>query len=911
MRAIFFHLLAKRKLLGKVILGIGFLSLIVLSFLFPIQFASPHIIRKYFKTSHLSTINENFEDEDSYFGGPDFIFSAGVEDIAFLNAFNQICRNASLQVYGIYQPLSIGYFCIEKAVFSNQTTEEWHIFGLNPEIYAELVSATNSSFDSAPILITSQPFSNGVYYFTSDDIGNFSLTFSHNLLFPVLEEKLPYFCSYLTYRPYGNTINSSRIILIPQEQFQIIFDMENYWFEGYLKFSSFQEDLLYWSLDATRKIGDFKNALYLDLQIAEPSISYGFFQSILDKAYIAESNAIIISFIYSFFRALQFIIWSLSGAMISLLVVKMKQQNENKEFQMLLAGKGFAMRFLTIFVENSLVLVGASIIAYSLLWPFVKLQSLLFHFSFTFNEPYVKLSLTYFPLFLFSLLLVISLDFEYHLFRALKNSQTESRGYRPFSYLPKFILYPVPLLLVVLLWFIQNSMKSFMIQIAFVLVVGFTGVLFFFLFNGVILACKKLVKKIKYHRDKPLSPFALFLDLWKKPIRIRLFLNVLVGGIIIGLCIVSIANVETQKVEMYAENDFCAVKAKISLPDNNTAPIEIFLQNHSSLKERYTTVLNVFHSPLPEDNSSFLDERQTIDDLLQNYCYLIGINLSEYLRFYSSWRAENWLQDDKPLKLNGPNVFASKSFAQLGYKLGDNITLANKQNVTIIGFLDEWIGIPYLNGFNLIFERQLLEHLLLDLNSPSFDYQFRFNVAEEDIQQTIVYLHSHLKSVVRHFQISYIPPEMIEGTKIVFLFPLIMTLESLALFIVAFSIYNNLTEINSSEKARTLGLMAMNVDFRKKILQMKFFELFLSVANISITILFIMALFVAIIHPLKFFPYVSFKEVLITGLGWSKNLFLYVTSVILMTLFVLVIESGFDYLRYRKIEPHLLFRHIE
>lgn len=903
MRTVLYHLLAKRKLLLKTIIIIGLLSLIILTFLFPTQLAAPHIIRKHFNwRSNPIKISEDLQNSD--LSGPDFMFKSFSIDTTFITDFNQICKEASLKIYDIYQPLSLGCFGIERVTTANQTIEEWVVFGINAEIYTELVSATNSSLENVPILVTDQTVPCGLYRFNSSKIGNFSLVIDYNLQTSKLQEKLPSFSCFLDKHPY-KPINKSRMIFVPHENFQTIFEIDSYAFMGYIKFTSYQEDFLYWSLDAPRKLRMFEENLCQNLLAKEPSINcYSFCHSIIDKHGLAESNFLIVNIIYSFIHALQLIIWGLSGTIIFLTLTKMQQNNKNKEFQMLIAGKNFGIRLLTILVEDFLVVVGTSVIAYSLLWPFVKLQSLFFNLPFDFYNKNIKLALIILPVCLFLGLLIIYLDFEFHLRRALKNGQTESEDYQPFAKIPRYIRYQIILVFAFLMWLLNRSLQPFLYQVGLLLLLGVISGLLFLLIKGCIWFVKKIIKKIKRKQDKPLSIFILLLDLWKKPVNTRFILNSFIGTLIIGLCLFSIITAEVQKTATFASNDYCAIKTTVNLPTNNTESIEVFLQNNSLLNKHYTKVVSALHNP--SDNISLIHKNQSIIELPENYCYLYGINLTDYQAFYSSWRMDNWLQDNiLPEKLNSSNAFASKKFAQLGYKLGDTITLANNQNISIAGFLDQWIGLPYPNNLNLVIKSQILEKLLLDSNASLLEYQFRFNVEEKDIERSVEYLLNHMSNTNNHFTLSYVPPEMIEGIKIVFLFPIIMTLESLVLFIIAVSIYNNLTNIYSSDEARTLGVLFMSTDFRKTLLQVKLFEMLLSTILIVIIVIIAVTIFPLLIG------FTNLTETIAAGLGLSENIILYSIGIVLFYLLILVVQNGFDYLKYRQVQVHLLFRHIE
>ncbi|MHA1737523.1 MAG: hypothetical protein ACTSXA_03825 [Candidatus Heimdallarchaeota archaeon] len=901
MGALLYHILAKRKLLLKTIVIIGLLSLIILVFLFPAQLATPHVIRKYFKFNNPITISEDLQDSD--LSGPDFMFNGYVKNITFVSDFNQICKESSLKVYDTYKPLSLGCFGIEDVIIANQTTEEWTIFGINTEIYAELVSATNSSFDNVPLLITKQPTPDGLFRFNSSKIGNFNFTIDHNLLYSELQEILPSFNSFLDKQPY-RPINKSRMIFIPHESFQTTFKIDDYEFTGYIKFTSYQEDVLYWSLDAPRKINLFKENLYQKLCTKELSVSFAFFQTIWDKTWVAENYVLIVNIIYSFIHALQLIIWGLSGTIIFLTLIKMQQSNKNKEFQMLLAGKKFSTRLLTILSENFLIVASSSAIAYGLLWPFVKLQSLLFNFPFDFYNKNVKLALIVFPVCLFFGLLIIYLDFEFHLRRTLNIGQTESEDYQPFTKIPRYIRYQIILVFIILMWLLNRSLQPFLFQMGVLLVIGVIGGILFLLIKGVIWLVLRITKKTKHKKDKPLTNFALLLNLWKKPINTRFILNGFIGTLIIGLCIYSIVTAEVQKTAMYVANDYCVIKTTVNLPNNNTESIEAFLQNNTLLNEHYTKLVYALHNP--SDNISLLHKNQTKAGLANDFCELHGINLTSYQTFYSSWRTENWLQDNIAAeKLNSTNVFASKNFARLGYELGDLITLANNQNLSIAGFIDQWIGIPSGTDNILVFENQVMEKLLLDTNS-SLEYRFRFNVEEKDIERSVEYLLNHLSNTNGHFTLSYIPPEMIEGIKIVFLFPIIMTLKSLVLFIITASIYNNLTNIYSSDEARTLGILFMSTDYRKTLFQMKLFEILISTIPIVIIVISIPASLLLMLNNAY-----NLLGIITPRLGLSENVMLYSTIIVLVYLLILIGQNSFDYLKYRKLQAHLLFRHIE
>ncbi len=913
MKTMLYHLFAKRKVLLKTIIIIGLLSLIILTFLFPAQIATPHIIRKHFNWGgNPIIIGEDLQ--NSGLNNPDFMYHFKVNNIAFITEINQICKEASLKIYDLYQPSSIGCFSIEHVIITNQTLEDWTVFGINTELYTELVSTLNSSFDNVPILVTNHSITTGLYEFNSSKIGNFSITINHNIQTLDLQEKLPSFNSYINeLNKYSdNPINKSRMIFIPHESFQTIFKIDIFLIKGYIEFTTYQEDILYWSLDAPRKLRLFKESLCQEFHAKEQSINYLLlYQSIIYKEGLVESNVLIVNIIYSFIHAIQLIIWGLSGALIFLILIKMQQNNKDKEFQMLLAGKNFLTRISTIVLENILIVTGVSVIAYGLLLPFIKLQALIFNFPFDFYNENIKFALIFFPIALFFSLLIIYLDFELHLRKSLKNGQIDSETYQPFAKIPKYIRYQIFLVFVFLLWLLNRSLQPFLYQIGFLFLLGIISVLLFLVIKGCMWVIIRVVKKIKRKYDKPLSNFVLLLEMWKKPINTRFVLSSFIGTMIIGLCIFSIANAEVQKTTMFFNNDFCAIKTTVSLPNNDTTSIEVFLQNNSLLNEHYTKLVFAQHNPW--DNISFVHNNQSIVELPKNFCLLYGINITDYQAFYSSWRTDNWLQNSiQPEKLNCSNAFVSKSFAQLGYELGDSITLVNNQNVSIAGFLDQWIGIVSTGNYVLVLESQIMEKLLLDSNTSSIEYQFRFNSEEKNIEHSVEYLLNHLSDIDVPFAISYVPPDMIEGIELVFIMPIMMTLESLVIFFIAVSIFNNLTDIHSSDEARTLGILFMNTDFKKTLFRVKLFEMLLSITLIAVIVSSILVVFSIILDSNFTSNNVpNFIEIIKAGLGFSKNIVFYSIIILLFYLLIVVVQNVFDYLKFNKLKIHLLFRHIE
>jgi hypothetical protein len=892
-----YRILEKRKFLLKIILLLGLISLSSMVFIFPSQLSTPHVLSKYFKNyvnNGVITIDEgyyNFEEESD---GPmfDFVMDHGrASSTQFVEDFSQILNESSINTFSLFEPISFSLMSYEYIGVNNFTENKGRrVLGLNTNQYNEINLLTNESTPGGAIIFS---YDNNVTlgsYNVSYYEQNASLAISKYILAEDFQQNFPYLNEYLVHGSKG--INLTQIILLPINDFVAFFEpliesqFSLYLFEGYIKFSKYQQEIIYWSINSVSLINKFKEDIIASIQSVESSFITNDFN---DNLNLAQENAFIVNVVFSFIRAIQLLIWILSCIIVVFAIAKMQRSNVEKEVRTIFAGTSWLKRISSLTFESLLITTGSSAFAYLFIWPLIKMQ-LLFGISLSFDRS-VILGISIYPAILFLLILIVNLDFEFHLRRLIKNGLS-SEEYKPFSLIPIYFKLLSIILILLLVYILNKTFISLLYQIGIFLIAALICGILFLLIRLFLRVVTSLVHRQKRRRDKPLTKFHLLYNLWKKPLFTKIFVYSFIFLVISSLFLYSATTSE------FFRSDYKYMQAgEINIYTNNlsnTTQVDTFLQNNSEIID-YTTILRA------SGNLS--------NDLLPDFAYsnIYGINESDYFEFFKLWNKKNWLSEGQIENFDNESIFVSTKFKDVGYNLGDLVQLSNNQTFTIRGYVNNWPGISDFISteriFIVILDNQSLHIALESLGEESYSFNFKVHVSEENIIATVDYLLGHLNSMESFHELIALDPYVFEGIKIVFIFPIILLFEVLSILIVSLFIYTNLDDIHKSLEAKTLGLILMVTDFRKPMFWYKLLE-FSIIIGFSLTFFLLIFTASALILPIL-------ADIPLSEIDFSSKTILY--SIILFTLYpaLLLLQNLFEYINIKRIKLHLLYRHPE
>ncbi len=892
-----YRILEKRKFLLKVILLLGLISISSLVFIFPSQLSNPHILSKYFENyvnNGIISIDEGNLDFEEESDGPmfDYILDHGhANSPQFIEDYSQILNECSTNTFGIFDPQSFSLMSYDYISVNNFTENKGRkVLGVNTNQYNEINTLTNESTSDGAIIFS---YDNNVTlgsYNVSYYEQNASLAIGKYILAEDFQQNFPYLNDYLVHGSKGT--NLTQIILLTINDFVAFFEpliesqFSLYLFEGYIKFSKYQQEIIYWSINSVSLINKFKEDIIASIQSVESSFVTNDFN---DNLNLAQENAFIVNVVFSFIRAIQLLIWILSGTIVVFAIAKMQRSNVEKEVKTIFAGTSWLKRISSLTLESLLITTGSSAFAYLFIWPFIKMQ-LLFGISLSFDRP-VILGISIYPAILFLLIFIVNLDFEFHLRRLIK-SGLSSEEYKPFSKIPIYIKFMGIILILLLVYVLNRTFVSILYQIGIFLIAAIICFILFLLVRVSLKGITSLVYRRKKRKDKPLSKFHILYNLWKKPLFAKIFIYSFIFMVISSLFLYSTTTSE------FFRSDYKYMQAgEINIYTNNlanTTQVDAFLQNNSEIID-YTTILRA------SGNVS--------NDLLPDFAYsnIFGIDKNDYFDFFKFWSKKNWLSEGQIENFDNESIFVSTKFKDDGYELGDSIQLINNQTFTIRGFVNNWPGISDFisteRTFIVILVNQSLHDALVAIGEESFSYNFKVHVKEENIITTVTYLLAHLRTLEAFHKLTALDPYVFEGIKIVFIFPVILLFEILSILIVSLFIYTNLDDIHSSLEAKTLGLISMVTDYRKPVFWFKLLE-FSIIFGISLALFLLIFTASALFLPIL-------ADIPLSEINFSSKTILY--SVILLSLYpaLLLLQNIFEYFNNKRIKLHLLYRHPE
>ncbi len=891
---IFYNLLSKKNSLIKQIMIYSLIIIVSVSVLYLPQVANPHNLRNYFRNFSNGGLyfKEGTIDWDRY--GYDFETTAGQSSsLGFFDNFSDILETTSKEVYGLFEPSE--YYCISKLnIYINNLTidNQFSLIPISSRFYNEIGKLLNTTFIGGSLIITNtSSFSSGSYNITYNN-QNTSISINYLIESNLIETYYPS----LKHQIFGNQQNDNltNIILMPVVEFSPIFDnleksfSNKYHFEVYIKFSDFQKDVIFWSINSQSLLLDFEETLIANLQSVESTLTIQFFRN---QDFSIANNSILIKTIFSFIRGIQITIWIISIAIVGLTISQVKKSGLKKEMRILMAGEKWSTRLISHFSEISIIEFCSCLIALPISFLFMKAQILIgLDFSFT---KAMALGYGLIPICFLCLLFGFYFDFEFYLRRILETGFS-SEKYRPFTKIPnivKVMLIPVAFLLV---WLLNKSLTSLLFQLGYIIVVIIIASLVGFLIKSLLKVIYRFSIKRKRKVDQPRSVFNIICQLFNKSLvnRVRVFSFLLtIVSLMFFYTAITADGFKNGYLLMHGSEISVTVNA-----DSNSTLIKDTLINNSNILD-YTIISMINHNQVY--NITVLKESFDNDS-----CSIYGLNIDDYFNFYKTWNKRNWLQSGTLDALDNQSIFVSLKFKEYNYDIGDNLVLKDNLSLTIAGFLNEWSGISdiYCTKSQLIvaLTQPDMLHIQGFAGNGSVSYTYKIHVKPKNIIPTVNYLNEKLSALDSFEEITAIDFMIFIGVRIVFLYPICLLFELFILIMIALTIYSNIVPMQSNENFKLFGLISMNADYRKPFRNYKIFE------NILFSFLFVLILSLFLLLG-------SISWVLLSpgDFSFSSQTILYTGIFFALYIALLFIQSSIEYISFKKLKLNLLYRHSE
>lgn len=905
---IIYQLLEKRKDIFKALVIFSLLLISSITVLFVPQIANPHNLSKYFQNFKNGSISY-FLGEHDIEGFPD-IYLGGVSDsIEFLNSFNSAIEKSSMKNYKLFEVEEIGSI-IDQDVFGNNftlTDNSTTLYGIDANLFAKLADISVKNLDAeAYILSNDSSFFSGDYLFTDTIVNHtFTLKITDYVNQSSLNNLFPHF--YRDFVEYHYLYNVYNIIFLPLTKLSSIYSsyIESWPFRSYVKFTQFQEDIMYWSIDSPRKIKSFANDIYEELSSLDPEIQINnLYNSYLQYVEDPESTLMFnfVYYVYSFLRIIQFTVWSLSIFIIIQTIAKIKKRDTNKELRIFLSGFSWKKYVLLYVIESFIVTFGSCLLVSIFIYPFIRLQTL-FSTSFVFDSS-ITAGLIICPVILFLITLAVNIDFHFYLQRLIKNGIV-SEDYQPFfkiTKLKKISYIVLPILLFI--WFLnQFDFFATLLEILIIVVATIVSIIIYFSMRFIIKGILKIINKRKLRKNKPLSKIFILFKLNQKDMLKKLFLYTIIIAFISSILFYSSFTAESYNANFIASN---GAEIVINTHDlaNNTS-LDYFLGNYSEIRD-YTSVLSSHY-----DKYSPFNNRTIIKTEINNASYLInGISNDDYFAFYESWKKRHWLSEGSIDFHNSSVIYVSEKFKSLGFTINDTLEFIDNSTLDINGFIYDWPGI--CNRFKtnrdlvIILPQTKLESLLLLNNKSKYNFYFYTNVHRTKINSTVNYLIPHLKNLESSFEsIRTIDSLVFEGIRLVLLMPLVILFELLVILFLAQYFYQHLDELSTDPKTKTLGFIGMVSDYRKTLINYQLVES--AILFSSLMIVFIINFIAAFLISTKI--YGGLISLSISAIQGSTVL--YVSILFILYIVLIIIQNMLQYIRYHSINLSRIYRHPE
>ena len=888
MKSLFYRMDSRRKYLLKSILIICLVSLSSILFLLVPQLINPLILRKYLNNYDDGIINfEVMGDNITNYPLYDFTFTGKANSLDHLENFDSILSDSSLKAFNLFEPKSFTHYA-EIGVFVN-STKYAKLLCISNSLFQNLLNLSDNSstgqnsvimlkFNQSDILTT------GIHTIDIAD-QDADLLVTNEIPLDVFQSTYPFFSGYFSDGYFQSEINLQYVYFLKKEDYTTLWNSKigssvPFEMNGFVVFSENQKGTIYWSVKSVEMITTFINDLETALPTEGSSIKIYVSQDALSYA---ENNQFLVEFLHSFIRSIQLLIWSLSFIVIVFTINKIQKINKEQEIKIILAGQSWKLRIFTHLFESFIITLSSLAIALAVLYPLILLQHL-FGISIILDKS-IFIGLGVIAIVQLLTIFGVYVDYEFYLRRVATSNLSLSEEYKPLMFVPIYGKIIGGLMVIALLWVLNRNYNLLYLAGLYLasLIISAIIVLSVKLFIRLLISiADKRAKK----RDKEVSTTFILFKLWRKFISSKFLIYSFVLSLMLSTFLVSTLASDAIK---NTNNWWIGGEINFDSPVTNISEVNQVLDSNSAVID-YTTCIKKW------TNISLLEV--SLGEENPNY---YGIDKSDYFDYFRSWNTKKWLVEGDLNNFNENTIFLTQKFRDFGFKLGDIIDTIDNTHLIIGGFIGSWPSITDPMGelsqssLEVVIDFNTLQ-AILEGENIEYCIDYIIHTKEQQIESII----ESLSNLTYLEEINIIDSMIYEGIKRVLLFPIVLVFEMLIIFWSALFAYSNIEDINTSLEAKSLGIVAINKNFKKPLIFVKIIESIIHMMILTLTIVLIFVIAYNLIAVLLDIYFVLSKQT-------------YVFLVIIFTAYLLVqiLQVTFEYLNYKRLNLSLLYRHPE
>lgn len=630
MKSLFYRIDSRRKYLLKSILIICLVSLSSIFFLLAPQLINPLILRKYLNNYadgiiNIEVMGENITKYPLY----DFTFTGEANSLDYLENFDSILSNSSLEAFSLFEPKSFAHYA-EIGAFVN-STKHAKLLGISNSLYQNLLNLSdnsNTNQNSAIMLKFNQSdiLKTGIHTINITD-HDADLLVTNEVPLDVFQSTYPFFSEYFSESYFQSEINLQYAYFLKNEDYTTLWNSKiglsvPFEMNGFVVFSENQKSSIYWSAESVEMITTFSNDLETALTTEGSSIKINVSN---DALWYAENNQFLVEFLHSFIRSIQLLIWSLSIIVIVITINKIQKINKEQEIKIILAGQSWKLRILAHLIESFIISISSLTLALAILYPLIQLQHL-FGIGIILDKS-IFIGLGIFAIVQLLAIFGVYVDYEFYLRRVATSNLSLSEKYKPLMFVPIYGKIIGGLIVIALLW-VLNRNYNLLYLASLYLASLIISVIIILLVKLFIRLSFSIADERAKKRDKEVSTTFILFKLWRKFISSKFLIYSFVLSLMLSTFLVSTLTSDAIK---NTNNWWIGGEITFSSPATNISEVNQVLDSNSAIID-YTTNIKKW------TNITLL--KVTLGENKPDY---YGIDKSDYYNYFSSWNSKKWL----------------------------------------------------------------------------------------------------------------------------------------------------------------------------------------------------------------------------------------------------------------------------
>lgn len=864
------------------------------------QIVNPSILGKFFSSFQDEKILVyGVSNEDLSINRTDFIFSGKSKSLSFLQSFPSILEEASYTSFNAFEPLSQSLFAYDfiQTYDENMTV----LLGIDSEFFENLL---NISIEGG---ITGDAILLKLNTDDTANLGETNITINESVVKEInvtnildkdtFIQKLPYFARFLIegYRVHYFT-DVYRFILINEQRYVELYnsfietDSSYYTLLGLLSLTKNGYYKIVWSRNSYEKVESFQIEINRHISYLDEFASINIDSSPIIQD--IENNSSLVDIAYSYIRGIQLVFWSLSMIILIQAINKKQLVARDKELRFILSGRGWMKRSFDIIVETSIITIAGVCIGYPVLCLLTLVQNQISSAFIFIPINFVEFIIIFSTIYLVTLLVFFT--HELFLRKILMGKFDSKSGNLLLKALPRTIRLLSLIALILVLWLMNKEYNLLFIYVLIsgALFIAFLALLIIQIILKIILSC---YDNYKIRTNNSSSPNIILLKLWKKFYNPKMLKYSFLFAMMSSVIIYSFTTADSLK-----EEQLWNLGGEISCKVNGAS--------NSSIEHEIGKLTNLIdYTKIIEISTDF----NTSDFTLSSTYSLQGISISDFFEYYTKKDIQKWLYEGSLDEFNSSSCLLSLEYKKYGYSIDHILSIfyANTTdsslealNVTINGFFNYWPRLVMKESYSI---SQNVEYCVMDINvleqilvvsETTYDTTYLIHVREKDINSSL----SYLDTLNMFSEISFVNLQIYDGINEIFLTPIAIVFEVVIILWIVLSVYERFEDINSDPKAKTLGIIGMSANYHRTLIFVKIMELILTIFVIlSVVILtlitsdFILSITTSRINQL------------------STHTIGYILLLALLSFILLFLQLILEYLRLRRINLALIFRHPE